>query len=198
MSVRLLSRTAAVAVALLCGAPADAAAQREPRPAPPEGAIARAVREVEALDALRSSLARSFAAGGIAATESTFAQVCKPVKAQAMRVAQEQGWMIAQLAERHRNPDNAPDAEARRVERDMQRDPALVSVVRTTTYKGKAGTRYFRRITVEPACLACHGRREARPAFVRQQYPGDKAHGFAAGDLRGVYSVFLPGVAGRE
>lgn len=154
--------------------------------------IARAVQEIEGIDALRSSLARTFAAGGVAATDSTFAQVCKPVKGEAMRVAKETGWSIAQLAERNRNADNVLDPEARRAVHQLQRDPGLLAVTRRTTYKGVAGTRYLRRITVETSCLACHGARDTRPAFVVKNYPADKAYGFAAGDLRGVYSVFIP------
>jgi hypothetical protein len=45
---------------------------------------------------------------------------------------------------------------------------------------------------VESSCLACHGARDARPAFVKESYPQDKAFAFKAGDLRGAYSVFLP------
>ena len=52
--------------------------------------------------------------------------------------------------------------------------------------------RYFRRITVRSACLECHGRKEKRPAFVRERYPEDRAFGFERGDLRGVYSIFVP------
>ncbi|HEX4934125.1 MAG TPA: DUF3365 domain-containing protein [Gemmatimonadaceae bacterium] len=159
---------------------------------PGRAAIARAVQEVEGLDLLRSTLAQTFVAGGLTATDSTFAQVCKPVKAKAMSLAKETGWSIAQLAERNRNAENALDAEARRAFAQFRHDPALASVVRRTTYKGVAGTRYLRRITVEPACLACHGARDQRPEFVRRNYPADKAYGFAAGDLRGVYSVFIP------
>ena len=55
-----------------------------------------------------------------------------------------------------------------------------------------AGTRYFRRITVESACLACHGPKDKRPAFVQQGYPEDRAYDFQAGDLRGIYSLFIP------
>ena len=159
---------------------------------PARAALARAVQEVEALDLLRSTLARTFAAGGVSANDSTFAQVCKPVKGKAMALAKETGWSIAQLAERNRNPDNTLDSEARVAFRQFQREPALVSVTRRTTYKGVAGTRYLRRITVESACLACHGAKEQRPDFVSRNYPADKAFGFAAGDLRGVYSVFIP------
>lgn len=30
------------------------------------------------------------------------------------------------------------------------------------------------------------------PEFVQRTYPRDRAHGFAPGDLRGVYAVFVP------
>lgn len=179
-------------------APVAASAQGAAAASRARTPIARAVEEIEAIDALRSSLARTFAAGGVAATDSTFAQVCKPVKGESMRLAKETGWSIAQLAERNRNVDNVLDAEARRAFHQLQRDPALLSVTRRTTYKGIAGTRYLRRITVETACLACHGARDTRPAFVVKNYPADKAFGFAAGDLRGIYSVFIPDSTGRR
>ncbi|HMN09829.1 MAG TPA: DUF3365 domain-containing protein [Gemmatimonadaceae bacterium] len=167
-------------------------AQGGTRPGAPNEALARAVREVEQLDALRSSLARTFASGGVAATDSTFAQVCKPVKAQAMKVASENGWVVAQLAERNRHPDNALDGGARRAFMQMRRNPDVMGEWVRASLKGRQGTRYFRRITVEPACLACHGKRDARPDFVKKNYPNDKAFGFAAGDLRGIYSIFIP------
>lgn len=178
-------------------APVAASAQGGAAPSRARTPIARAVEEIEAIDALRSSLARTFAAGGVAATDSTFAQVCKPVKGEAMRVAKETGWSIAQLAERNRNPDNTLDAEARRAFRQMQQDTGLLSLTRRTTYKGAAGIRYMRRVTVESSCLACHGARDKRPAFVVKNYPADRAFGFTAGDLRGIYSVFIPDSTGR-
>lgn len=180
----------AIAVPLLA-----AGAQGGARAGAPNDALARAVREVEQLDALRSSLARTFAAGGVAATDSTFAQVCKPVKAQAMKVAADNGWVVGQLAERNRHPDNGLDAGAGRAFMQMRRNPEVMGEWVRTTLKGRQGVRYFRRITVEPACLACHGKRDARPDFVKKNYPNDKAFGFAAGDLRGLYSIFIPDVA---
>jgi hypothetical protein len=49
-----------------------------------------------------------------------------------------------------------------------------------------------RRIDVEPSCLACHGTKASRPAFVKENYPADRAFDFKAGDLRGMYAVFIP------
>jgi hypothetical protein len=73
----------------------------------------------------------------------------------------------------------------------MEDDPALMGMWVKTSMDGKAGVRYFRRITVEPACLACHGPKDSRPQFVKDGYPYDRAYGFDVGDLRGLYSVFV-------
>lgn len=39
--------------------------------------------------------------------------------------------------------------------------------------------------------MACHGTKTSRPAFVKQNYPDDKAFDFKVGDLRGMYAVDL-------
>lgn len=44
----------------------------------------------------------------------------------------------------------------------------------------------------EPSCLACHGTKASRAAFVKDNYPDDKAFDFQVGDLRGMYAVFIP------
>ncbi|ARA94201.1 hypothetical protein AWN76_014250 [Rhodothermaceae bacterium RA] len=46
-------------------------------------------------------------------------------------------------------------------------------------------------LLVEPAWRAT-ARRGPRPAFIRENYPSDRAFGFGAGDLLGVYRVFVP------
>jgi hypothetical protein len=40
--------------------------------------------------------------------------------------------------------------------------------------------------------MACHGTKLSRPAFIKENYPNDKAFDFKSGDLRGMYAVFLP------
>ena len=50
----------------------------------------------------------------------------------------------------------------------------------------------YRRIDVQPSCMACHGARASRPAFVKKNYPDDKAFDFKPGDLRGMYAMHLP------
>ncbi|MHC4233498.1 MAG: Tll0287-like domain-containing protein [Planctomycetota bacterium] len=150
--------------------------------------IGDVVREVEGLNSLRSGLAASFTGEP---DQSAFAKVCKPAGAQVQRLAMEYGWQIAQLAEKHRNPKNELDHEARRVFKMMEDDEDLMGMWIKTEMDGKPGMRYFRRIVVEQACLACHGSKSGRPQFVKDGYPGDRAYGFDVGDLRGVYSVFV-------
>lgn len=161
-------------------------------PVPEAARMVEVVRAVEGIDGMRSSLARAVAEGEEAPDRETFRRVCRPVGQRARRVADEHGWRFQQLSRRYRNPAHAPDAGAREVLRRMEGDPDLSSVWRRTRLEGRPGWRYYRRITVEPACLACHGAEEERPAFVRRAYPDDRAHGFEVGDLRGVYAVFVP------
>ena len=160
------------------------------RPDPVE--LGRAVTEIEGLDLLRSSLAGTFAIEGAAIDRTTFEQVCRPVGLRAREIAQKNGWQVSQLAEKYRNPAHAPDEEALWAIRLFSEDEGLVGVWRYTRQGDELGARYFRRIVVEGACLACHGPKEQRPAFVKEGYPDDRAYDFEVGDLRGVYSVFVP------
>lgn len=52
----------------------------------------------------------------------------------------------------------------------------------------------YRRIDVLPSCMACHGSKQSRPAFVKANDPDDTAFDFKVADLRGLYAVHLPEV----
>ncbi len=154
--------------------------------------IGTAVADIERLDALRSRLAATFQQSGAPANQQAFAEVCKPVGQSLQQLGTANGWTVRQLATKYRNPTNAADPEAVRHMRRFAQDTSLVSLVVRTSMNGKSGVRYLRRITVETSCLACHGARDSRPAFVVSNYPKDRAFDFRTGDLRGLYSVFIP------
>jgi len=63
------------------------------------------------------------------------------------------------------------------------------------TMTGQNGqNRYYRGITIQPLCLACHGQNLA-PAVktaINKHYPDDKATGYQNGDLRGAFVVEYP------
>lgn len=175
--------------ATLLGATTAAGQQVE---VPPEE-LARVVESVERMNTLRERLAATFLhEGGPEADAETFAEVCHPVGRQARQLAEDHGWTVRQMAVRYRNPAHRPDEEARAAHRMMERHPELRGFWVRDTVQERRGVRYFRRITVRAACLECHGRKEERPAFVRERYPEDRAYGFERGDLRGVYSIFVP------
>jgi hypothetical protein len=58
----------------------------------------------------------------------------------------------------------------------------------------KGMVHYFKPILLQPLCLNCHGNEEldispAVLAMLKKEYPEDKATGFAAGDLRGMWHI---------
>lgn len=155
--------------------------------------LAKAVQEIENLDAMRSGLASTLKDATTEATIETFKEVCKPVGMRAMQLSKENGWQVKQIATKYRNPAHAPDnLHSVMALAKFENDPELMGFWDSETIDGESGTRYYRRINVESSCLACHGSKNARPQFVKDKYPQDLAFDFNVGDLRGMYSVFIP------
>jgi hypothetical protein len=166
-------------------------AQAQPTPAD----LGKAVVEIEQLDALRSGLASTLEGQTEPPTMETMKNVCKPVGMKAQQLSQENGWQVKQIARKYRNPAHQPDnLQATMALAEFEKNPALMGFWDHETLAGESGTRYYRRINVEASCLACHGQKETRPQFVKDNYPQDLAYNFRVGDLRGMYAVFIPDV----
>jgi hypothetical protein len=170
-----------------CGAPDSGTA---PASQPPDSVRRNVEQSIRALNQMRESLAATIDTPSV--DKNTFRRVCAPVGKRARALGQANGWVVQQLAKKYRNPAHRLDAEARRLHRQFADSSALTDRWIRTTRNGTPGWRYARRITVRSSCLACHGPKERRPAFVETGYPEDRAYGFEAGDLRGLYSVFVP------
>ena len=174
-------------VLLLIANPSFANAQTDP------AQLAKAVQEIENLDAMRSGLASTLEGSTTEPTMETMKEVCKPVGMRAMQLSKENGWQVKQIATKYRNPAHAPDnLHSVMALAKFEKDPELMGFWDSETIDGQQGTRYYRRINVESSCLACHGGKNARPQFVKDKYPQDLAFDFKVGDLRGMYSVFIP------
>jgi hypothetical protein len=156
-----------------------------------EDDLARAVAEVERLDAMRATLAASVGAVDNP-DRGMFQAVCGPIGEEAKRLGEANGWKVTQLAEKYRNPVNTADKEATRLMHVLTADPGMQGIWIRTEMNGQPGMRYVRRIEVKESCMPCHGTRESRPEFIKEGYPRDRAYNFQVGDLRGVYSVFIP------
>ncbi|MDM7952982.1 MAG: DUF3365 domain-containing protein [Cyanobium sp. CZS 25K] len=194
-----LTALASLAMLLLTAAPPGglaAATPAAPAQSPVEPAVlAKAVLEMEQLDRLRVGLASSLEGRSEEPTLQTMKEVCKPVGTKAAAIGKENGWQVRQVAAKYRNPDHAPaNAQEREVIDLFHRQPAITGLWQPASAEQGAGVNYYRRINVEPSCLACHGTKANRPAFVKDNYPDDKAFDFQVGDLRGMYAVFIPEV----
>lgn len=155
--------------------------------------LAKAVQEIENLDAMRSGLAAYLEDAPEPPTAETMKQVCKPVGMKAKQLSKENGWQVKQIAKKYRNPAHKPDnIAAANALSTFEQSPELMGFWEKETLNDQAGTRYYRRINVEASCLACHGLKGNRPQFVKDNYPQDLAYDFKVGDLRGMYAVFIP------
>lgn len=154
--------------------------------------LAKAVEEIEYLDQMRSGLAATLDKETIP-DQGTFKKVCQPVGMQAKKLSQENGWQVQQIARKYRNPDHAAkDLQSVMALAKFEHNPQLIGFWNRESRNGQTGTSYYRRIDVQASCLACHGRKNNRPEFVKDKYPQDLAYDFKVGDLRGMYTVFIP------
>jgi hypothetical protein len=154
--------------------------------------VGKAVEAIENLTQMRSDLASYLNDSSDPVTPETFKQVCKPVGMKGKEIAQENGWQIKQIASKYRNPDHKPNLAEQIALAKFNNNPELIGFWQEDSVNGEKGLHYFRRINVEKSCLACHGMKNNRPEFIKNKYPQDLAFDFKEGDLRGMYSVFIP------
>jgi len=157
-----------------------------------QGALAQSVemvyQKLDSLNTMREGLASSLDPKKEKITEETFKRVCMPVGKQLKEWSQAQGYEARQLARKYRNPQNAVTAKDQAAWDFFEKDAKLIQ----HKEENAAGITAYVRIPVVAACLHCHGPKEARPDFIKQKYPEDRANDFAAGDLRAIYAVYIP------
>ena len=181
------------ALAIACASPAFA----QDKAADPQAErIAAARAAVKGLgEGLKDKLMGAMKAGG----PVTALDVCKTdaPKISAERSAQS-GMDVARTALKVRNPSNAPDDFEKRVMEKFAADikggadAMKLDHAEVVEQDGKKVFRYMKPImTAGNPCLACHGS-ELKPevsAKIKELYPQDQATGFAAGDMRGAFTV---------
>ncbi len=110
------------------------------------------------------------------------------------------GWQVGRTSLKLRNPDNAPDAWEMAVLQDFEArkaagaDPKTLDHAEIVAGDGHRDFRYMKAIITQEVCTTCHGSSIA-PEIVAQLdalYPGDQARGFAAGDIRGAFTIVQP------
>ena len=174
-----------MAALLLTATTALSAAEVNPK----QGVAAKAVQQLgqEMRKKLVDSMQKNGAAGAI--------DVCaKDAPIISSRIENELGVTIKRTSLKLRNPQNAPDA----AEKELLENLAAAHKAGEKLPSGVAvfpsdPRRFFKVITMEQACLKCHGDLKTVSEAVRKEvaatYPEDKAVGYQEGDLRGIISV---------
>ncbi len=108
---------------------------------------------------------------------------------------------------RLRNPANAPDGAERAALDHVAAllragRPVPAALVQKVERPGAdLEWRFYRPVTVQAACLACHGPIEGQSAalrtLLRQRYPADAATGYAVGEWRGLVRVSVAAPSSR-
>lgn len=143
---------------------------------------------------LKGELVSAMQAGGPVAAIGVCRDKALPLTAE---LGAQHGWEIGRTSLRVRNPANAPDDFERAVLEDFNRRLAggePVAQIEDTSLDVHGERREFRFMKAIPtaeACTVCHGRQVAAPlrSTLQEMYPEDAATGFAAGDIRGAFTL---------
>lgn len=145
--------------------------------------------------ALKAELSAAIKAGGPVNAIGVCNEVAPEIAAS---VSAGSGWTVGRSSHRLRNPDNAPDAfTAAAIAEFLEREAAGESpddLVKAAIVE-EDGQRVFHMVKAIPTgdlCVNCHGGDEVKPeveAKLTQLYPDDAARGFAAGQMRGVFTL---------
>ena len=129
---------------------------------------------------------------GLAEGPAAAIQVCRvkaPGIADALSV---DGVRMGRSSHKLRNPDNTAPDWVRPIMQTYLDDASSRKPRAVVLAGGRSG--YVEPIMVQPLCLTCHGSELAPEVAERiaALYPEDKATGFEAGDLRGVFWLEIP------
>jgi len=113
------------------------------------------------------------------------------------KVSLEQGLALSRVSFKNRNPANTPnDWQGEVLESFVNRkaggeELATMAWSEIAEIDGKQQFRFMKAIPTGALCLQCHGSDISPEVSSRlaELYPGDKATGYAAGDIRGAFVV---------
>lgn len=183
-SLLLLSLSAAIALTG-CG--------RSQLPGPEETARVQSAGRAAAkavVENLGGQLKAALQSGGPVAAIAVCQQVALPLT-DAARSDQPDVVGVRRTTLQPRNPRNAPDDLDRIVLERLAATRPLPEELIEWPADGPA--RFYKPLVIQEVCLTCHGDPAGFPPALTEalasRYPGDRATGYALGDLRGVIRV---------
>ncbi len=150
----------------------------------------------ELMTQLGSAMQKEMTANGPAAA----IKVCKDLAPSITSdISRKTGRRVTRVSLKTRNPLlGSPDAWEQKVLADFavraeKENPATLEYAEITTEPQGKFLRYMKAIPMQEVCLKCHGTAEMVAPQVKQQltaaYPHDTATGYAAGQIRGAFSI---------
>jgi diguanylate cyclase (GGDEF)-like protein len=103
---------------------------------------------------------------------------------------------IRVVSDNPRNPKNMANALEMRSIDHFRTHPNQKEWYTLIEEHGEQRFFYTTPIYIEKQCLACHGKREEAPTYIRTHY--DKAYGYRLGELRGIIGIYLSQSSLRE
>lgn len=146
---------------------------------------------------LNAANQQAMAAGGPEAAIN----VCKELAPQmAGALSRRNGWKLTRVSLKARNPLlGTPDQWEQTVLQQYEErlakgeTPEALETAEIVNEANGKSFRYMKAIVLQQGCLACHGKPEqlsgGLKARLGQEYPYDKAIGYAPGQLRGALSI---------
>lgn len=101
---------------------------------------------------------------------------------------------IKRVSDKNRNVNNAPNEVEAKIIADYITSLQAGKEIKPITQEGKDGkVHFYAPIKVKGLCLTCHGDAIAQPvdSILKVKYPNDKAIGYKAGELRGIWSITM-------
>jgi hypothetical protein len=142
--------------------------------------------------ALQAELKNAMQKGGPVNAIAVCNTTAMPITA---KVSLEQGLMLSRVSLKNRNPANAPNDWQRDILESFEERKAagedLTSLAwsEVAATEGKQQFRFMQAIPTGALCLQCHGSDISPEVSARlaELYPGDKAIGYAEGEIRGAF-----------
>ncbi len=143
---------------------------------------------------LKANLISAIKDGGPANAIKVCQTVAVPL---ADHISEDSGWKLARTSLRLRNQANAADEWELKVMMDFARkraagaNPKKLEYSEVVSVDGKKTFRYMKAIPTKAVCLKCHGTAitDNVKNKLTELYPNDKATGYKAGQIRGVFTL---------
>jgi len=141
-------------------------------------------------DTLRTVLLNTIAAKG-------HADALKFCNVQALPITAlyaSEGIRVSRVSDKARNAGNALQEMDIAVWQDYLAMAAKNDSLKSVVVSGNSEVNYYKPILLQPMCLSCHGTIEKDIAKILQPvidslYPADKAKGYKAGEIRGMWHI---------